>query len=199
MAKEAIRSKKQRGRLRGPDKGPIKLTVNGQEHEVYVEPRRTLLDTLRKDLGLMGTKKACDEGTCGVCTVLMDGRPIYACMALAVECEGRSIETIEGLTKDGNLHPIQQAFIEEDALQCGFCTPGQVMSVKALLDSTANPTLEEVKEALVGNLCRCRCKTITGQCIQGPVVEGVNPKGVPLNLRAGDRLDRYGDKVADIH
>jgi aerobic-type carbon monoxide dehydrogenase small subunit (CoxS/CutS family) len=129
--------------------------VNGQKHEIFVEPRRTLLDALRKDLGLTGTKKACDEGTCGACTVLLDGRTIYACMALAIECEGRLIETIEGLEKNGQLHPIQQAFIEEDALQCGFCTPGQVLSVKALLDVNQNPATDEVRHALTGNLCRC--------------------------------------------
>jgi len=138
-----------------PAKIPVKLTVNGQEYEVYVEPRRTLLDALRKDLGLTGTKKGCDEGTCGACTVLLDGKPIYACMALAVECEGKSIETIESLEQGGQLHPVQRAFIEQDAFQCGFCTPGQVMSVKALLDMNPDPSTEEVKGALAGNLCRC--------------------------------------------
>ena len=153
MVTKAVRPKKLK--IAGPGKTPIKLIVNGEAHEVLVEPRRTLLDALRKDLGLTGTKKACDEGTCGACTVLVDGKPIYACMALALECDGRSIETIEGLAQDGKLHPIQQAFIEEDALQCGFCTPGQIMSVKALLDENPNPTLEDVKRALSGNLCRC--------------------------------------------
>ena len=136
-------------------KGPLTLTVNGHVHEMFVEPRRTLLDVLRKDLGLTGTKKGCDEGTCGACTVLLNGKPIYACMALAVDCEGKSVETIENLEADGRLHPIQQAFIDEDALQCGFCTPGQVMSVKALLDVNPNPTAEEIRHALSGNLCRC--------------------------------------------
>ena len=134
---------------------PILLTVNGHVHEMFVEPRRTLLDVLRKDLGLTGTKKGCDEGTCGACTVLLNGKPIYACMALAVDCEGKSVETIENLEADGRLHPIQQAFIDEDALQCGFCTPGQVMSVKALLNANPNPTTEEIRHALSGNLCRC--------------------------------------------
>jgi aerobic-type carbon monoxide dehydrogenase small subunit (CoxS/CutS family) len=141
--------------IRGPGRILIKLVVNGQEFEIYVEPRRTLLDALRKDLGLTGTKKTCDEGTCGACTVLLGGKPIYACMALAVECEGISIETIEGLEKGGHLHPIQQAFIEQDALQCGFCTPGQVMSVKALLEVNPHPTIAEIKHGLTGNLCRC--------------------------------------------
>ncbi len=152
---KAPRSKKLKITARGPGKSSSKLIVNSEEHEVFVEPRRTLLDALRKDLGMTGTKKACDEGTCGTCTVLLEGKPIYACMTLAVECDGRSIETIEGLALNGKLHPIQQAFIEEDALQCGFCTPGQIMSVKALLAANPSPTLEDVKRALAGNLCRC--------------------------------------------
>ncbi len=155
MATKTVRPKKLKITVRGPGKTPIRLIVNGETHEVLVEPRRTLLDALRKDLGLTGTKKACDEGTCGACTVLLDGKPIYACMVLAIECEGKSIETIEGLARNGQLHPIQQAFVEEDALQCGFCTPGQIMSVKGLLDENPQPTLEEVKRALSGNLCRC--------------------------------------------
>ncbi|MEM4382394.1 MAG: (2Fe-2S)-binding protein [Candidatus Caldarchaeum sp.] len=155
MATKAVRPRKRKLAVRGPGKTPIQLIVNGETHEVLVEPRRTLLDALRKDLGLTGAKKACDEGTCGACTVLVDGKPIYACMALAIECDGKSIETIEGLARNGQLHPIQQAFIEEDALQCGFCTPGQIMSVKALLDENPKPTLEDVKRAVSGNLCRC--------------------------------------------
>ncbi len=144
-----------RANFPGNKKTLIKLRVNGREQAVYVEARRTLLDALRKDLGLTGTKKGCDEGTCGACTVLVDGRAIYSCMALAVDYEGSSIETIENLEKEGKLHPIQQAFIEEDGFQCGFCTPGQIMSVKALLDVNPNPTLEEIKNATAGNLCRC--------------------------------------------
>jgi aerobic-type carbon monoxide dehydrogenase small subunit (CoxS/CutS family) len=149
------RARESRADFRGPGKTLIKLMVNGRERTAYVEPRRTLLDVLRKDLELTGTKKGCDEGTCGACTVLVDGRAIYACMALAVEYEGRSIETIENLVKEDRLHPIQQAFIEEDGLQCGFCTPGQIMSVKALLDANPDPTPEEVKRSVSGNLCRC--------------------------------------------
>jgi aerobic-type carbon monoxide dehydrogenase small subunit (CoxS/CutS family) len=155
MATKAVRPKKLKIATRGPGKTAMKLIVNNEAHNVFVEPRRTLLDALRKDLGLTGTKKACDEGTCGACTVLLDGQPIYACMALAIECDGRSVETIEGLAQEGKLHPIQRAFIAEDALQCGFCTPGQIMSVKALLDVNSGPTLADVKRALSGNLCRC--------------------------------------------
>jgi len=142
-------------KLRGPAKTAIKLRVNGADYEVSIEPRRTLLDALRKDLGLTGTKKACDEGTCGACTVILDGKAAYSCLALAIECENKGIQTIEGLVTDGKLHPIQQAFIEHDALQCGFCTPGQILSLKALFDKNPNATLTEIKRAVSGNLCRC--------------------------------------------
>lgn len=129
--------------------------MNGQSVAVMAPPRRTLLDTLRESLGLTGTKKVCDEGTCGACTVLIDGRPVYSCMTLAVACEGKAIETIEGLAKDGELHPVQRAFIDADAFQCGFCTPGQVMSVVALIRDTPSPTEDDVRRAVAGNLCRC--------------------------------------------
>ena len=141
--------------LRGPGDGDMAFTVNGCRVTVRGAPRRTLLDTLRESLGLTGTKKVCDEGTCGACTVLVDGRPVYACMTLAVTCEGKSVETIEGLAKDGDLHPVQRAFIDADAFQCGFCTPGQVMSIVALLRENAAPTEEDVRRAVAGNLCRC--------------------------------------------
>jgi xanthine dehydrogenase YagT iron-sulfur-binding subunit len=141
--------------LRGPGDGDMAFTVNGGRVTVRAAPRRTLLDTLRETLGLTGTKKVCDEGTCGACTVLVDGRPVYACMTLAVTCEGKAVETIEGLAKDGDLHPVQRAFIDADAFQCGFCTPGQVMSIVALLRENAAPTEEDVRRAVAGNLCRC--------------------------------------------
>ena len=139
----------------GPDNVRLTLQVNGEKHGLFVEPRRTLLDALRKDLGLTGAKKGCDEGTCGACTVLLDGKAVYSCLKLAVDCEGCSIETIEGLSKDGRLHPIQQAFIEQDGYQCGFCTPGQILAVRALLDKNPDPSADEVKRAVSGNLCRC--------------------------------------------
>lgn len=129
--------------------------VNGHRAEVHVPPQRTLLDTLRDELGLTGAKKVCDEGTCGACTVLVDGRPVYSCMTLAVACEGRSVETIEGLASDDGPHPVQAAFINEDAFQCGFCTPGQIMSIAALLRSNLSPKVEDVHRAVAGNLCRC--------------------------------------------
>jgi xanthine dehydrogenase YagT iron-sulfur-binding subunit len=133
----------------------ITLHVNGAEHALVLEPRRTLLDTLRHDLHLTGTKKVCDMGDCGACTILVDGRAMYACLLLAVDCQGRRITTIEGLAHDGQLDPVQQAFIEADAFQCGFCTPGQVMSLRALLNETPAPSDEDIRRAFSGNLCRC--------------------------------------------
>ena len=132
-----------------------KLRINGITYEVAVEPRRTLLEVLRDNLSLTGAKKACDTGDCGACTVLMDGKPVASCLVLAVEAQGKDIITIEGLAKDGQLYPIQKAFVEYGAIQCGFCTPGMILSAKALLDRNPKPTEDEVKDAIVGNLCRC--------------------------------------------
>jgi carbon-monoxide dehydrogenase small subunit len=133
----------------------IELNVNGERHEVAVELQRTLLEVLREQLGLTGTKKACDEGQCGSCTVLMDGKPVSSCLVLALEAQGRDILTIEGLGTGGRLHPLQQAFVDLGAIQCGYCTPGMVMVGKALLDENPHPTEDEVREAISGNLCRC--------------------------------------------
>jgi len=133
----------------------VSLSINGQAHAIMVEPRRTLLDTLREDLYLTGTKKVCDMGDCGACTVLVDGKTMYACLLLAIECQDRSITTVEGIEHDGQLEPIQQAFIEHDAFQCGFCTPGQIMSLHALFTDTARPSREQIQRAVSGNLCRC--------------------------------------------
>jgi len=141
--------------LRGPGKVPVDLRINGQHHALHVEPRRTLLDVLRVDLELTGTKKGCNMGECGACTVLVDGKAIYSCLTLAIECEGREILTIEGLAAAGSLDPIQQAFIDNDAFQCGFCTPGQIMSIRALLEREGDPGPEDIRQALSGNLCRC--------------------------------------------
>lgn len=133
----------------------ITLKVNGTRHRLEVEPRATLVDVLRNQLLLTGTKKACDRGECGACTVLLDGVTAYSCMILAVAAEGREITTIEGLSSGDTLQPVQQAFIEQDAYQCGFCTPGQILAAKALLDSIPHPSREEAQRALSGNLCRC--------------------------------------------
>lgn len=138
-----------------PVKRQVMLAVNGQRYDVYVDTRKTLLDTLRDDLRLTGAKKVCDMGNCGACTVLVNGRAQYACLMLAIECEGLEIRTVEGLQSEQGLHPVQQAFIQEDAFQCGFCTPGQIMSVVSLLDSNPDPTDDEILRAVSGNLCRC--------------------------------------------
>jgi aerobic-type carbon monoxide dehydrogenase small subunit (CoxS/CutS family) len=131
------------------------LRVNGSQREVHIEPRRTLLDTLRQDLHLTGAKPGCNMGQCGACTVLLDGEAVYSCLLLAVECQDREITTIEGLERDGVLDPVQQAFIEHDALQCGFCTPGQILAMKALLARNPHPSDEEIERGMSGNLCRC--------------------------------------------
>ena len=133
----------------------MKITVNGQEHEIVTEPGRTLLDILRNDLGLTGTKEGCGNGNCGSCTVLLDGQAVNSCLVLVAEVEGREITTIEGLSRHGELHPLQRAFIEEGAVQCGFCTPGIILSAKALLDENPHPTEIQVRRTIAGNLCRC--------------------------------------------
>ena len=133
----------------------VSLRVNGADQALAVEPRRTLLDALRGDLGLTGTKKVCDMGNCGACTVLVEGRAMYSCLLLAVDCAGQSITTIEGLARGDELDPVQEAFVRADALQCGFCTPGQVMSLRALLNETPAPTDDDIVRAVGGNLCRC--------------------------------------------
>ena len=133
----------------------LSLRVNGEAHEVRAEPERTLLDVLRADLGLTGTKENCLEAECGVCTVLLDGMAVNSCVLLAAECAGREVVTIEGLGGVGDLHPLQQAFIDEGAVQCGYCIPGMILSAKAYLEENPAPTEDEVREALAGNLCRC--------------------------------------------
>ena len=133
----------------------MKLRVNGEEVEVSFAPYKTLLEVLREDLGLTGTKHGCELGECGACAVLVDGVPLLSCLALAVEFEGRSIETVEGLAKGTQLHPLQAAFADLGGSQCGYCTPGMMMTAKALLDSEPDPSRERIKEALSGNLCRC--------------------------------------------
>jgi carbon-monoxide dehydrogenase small subunit len=133
----------------------ISLSVNGEEYEIEVEANQLLLHALRDQVGLTGTKEGCSIGVCGACSVIVDGRLVSSCLTLAVACQGRKIETIEGLAKDGELHPLQQAFIEYGGFQCGICTPGQIMAAKALLDENPRPTEEEVKEWMSGNLCRC--------------------------------------------
>jgi len=137
-------------------KQKIKLFVNGDVYEVYTEPNRTLLDVLREDLELTGTKRGCDTGECGACTVLLNGKPVNSCLVLAIEADGQEVVTIEGISRPNlPLHPVQEAFIEKWAIQCGFCTPGMIVSAKALLDRNPDPSEEEIKQVLAGNLCRC--------------------------------------------
>ena len=133
----------------------VKFIVNGRSYEIPIEPHMTLVEVLRDKLDITGTKISCGAGECGACTVLIDGKPVLSCLTLAITAKEKSILTIEKLAEDGNLHPIQKAFINNGAIQCGFCTPGMILSAKALLDENKNPTREEVKKALAGNLCRC--------------------------------------------
>ncbi|MEP0766585.1 MAG: (2Fe-2S)-binding protein [Fimbriimonadia bacterium] len=133
----------------------VSLNVNGEVHRLLLEPRMTLLDAIRDRLGLTGSKRVCDRGTCGACTVYLDGKPIYACLKLAVDCEGHKVETVESLAPDGKLNAVQQAFVNHDSLQCGFCTPGFVMCVNHLLKTNKSPSLADIKNACSGNVCRC--------------------------------------------
>ena len=138
-----------------PQRVHLKLLVNGEETPVSFAPYKTLLEVLREDMDLTGTKHGCELGECGACTVLIDGEPVLSCLVLALECEGRRIETIEGLARGAALHPLQAAFADFGGSQCGYCTPGVIMTAKALLDRNLNVTKEEIKEATAGNLCRC--------------------------------------------
>jgi xanthine dehydrogenase YagT iron-sulfur-binding subunit len=154
----------------GPGAVPVKLDVNGKTYSLEVEPRTTLLDALRDHVqaksasfvDITGAKRVCDRGSCGACTVIIDGRTAYACTTLAVEAQGRPIRTVEGLEKDGRLHPVQEAFVHRDGLMCGFCTPGFVMSSVALLEANPSPTDNEIRKALDGNICRCgtQCRVL---------------------------------------
>ena len=141
--------------FRGPDRVPVTLHVNGRDVQVLIEPRRTLLSVLREELELTGAKRGCGRGECGACTVIVDGETAYACMTLAIDCEGRQIRTVEGLAHGAQLHPVQEAFVEHDGYQCGFCTSGQVMSAVSLLEHNPAPSEAEVRRAMSGNLCRC--------------------------------------------
>ncbi len=136
-------------------KSLIHMTVNDKEYELAVQPNQTLVDVLRYELRLTGTKKGCGTGDCGSCTVIMDGKPVNSCLVLAVQANGRRITTIEGLESEEGLHPVQKAFTEKGAIQCGFCSPGMILSSKSLLDKNPKPTEEEIRRALSGNLCRC--------------------------------------------
>ncbi|HKZ87107.1 MAG TPA: (2Fe-2S)-binding protein [Anaerolineae bacterium] len=133
----------------------LTLTVNGEPRELLIDPRRTLLDVLRNQLELRGTHRGCDTGNCGACTVILDGRLVTSCMVLAADCDGAEVLTVEGISPDGQLHPVQRALVEQGGIQCGYCTPGMVVASVALLNANPHPTEEEVRMGLAGNLCRC--------------------------------------------
>ena len=141
--------------VQGPGKVPVSLNVNGKKYSAQLEPRVTLLDALRDQFELTGAKRVCDRGTCGSCTVLMDGKAVYSCSVLAIDAQSHAITTVEGLGEPGKLHPVQQAFVDNDAQQCGFCTPGFVVACKAFLDQHPHPTPEQINHGLGGNFCRC--------------------------------------------
>jgi xanthine dehydrogenase YagT iron-sulfur-binding subunit len=141
--------------VHGPGRVPMEFSINGKKLKADLEPRVTLLDALRDQFELTGAKRVCDRGECGACTVLLDGKPAYSCSVLAIEAQGKSITTVESLMQGGRLHPVQQAFVDNDASQCGFCTPGFVVACKAFLDRHPHPTPEDLRHGLSGNLCRC--------------------------------------------
>lgn len=144
----------------------LHLKVNGEKYQVEVEPQEILLDVIRDKLNLTGTKRGCDTGDCGACTIIMDGKAVNSCLVLALEADGKEIVTIEGLAKKGQLHPLQEAFVQHGAVQCGYCIPGMIMSAKALLNENRNPTEEEIRKAIAGNLCRCTGYAKIVQAIQ---------------------------------
>jgi xanthine dehydrogenase YagT iron-sulfur-binding subunit len=180
------------GEIIGPGPVPMTFQINGETLRASLEPRVTLLDALRDHLDLTGAKKVCDRGTCGACTVMVDGKAVYSCTTLALEAQGRPIQTVEGLGRPDKLHPLQAAFVEHDAQQCGFCTPGFVMAAKALLDVNPQPTLDEVHHGLSGNFCRCG--TYAG--MRQAVLQAANPAN-PTNAEAEPHERGGGGKGKD--
>ncbi len=165
------------GKLAGPGAVPVTLQVNGKPHKLNLEPRVTLLDALRDHLDYTGAKKVCDRGVCGSCTVLLDGKAVYACSMLAIDAQGKNVETVEGLSGGGKVDPIITAFVANDALQCGFCTPGWVMATKAFLAKNPKPTPEQVRRGFGGNLCRCGTYTAIRKAVMSaaaPAKGGTN-------------------------
>ncbi|HTK29618.1 MAG TPA: (2Fe-2S)-binding protein [Vicinamibacterales bacterium] len=163
-----------------PARAHITLTVNGEPADVSFAPYKTLLEVLREDLNLCGTKHGCELGECGACAVLLDGQPVLACLVLGLECDARTVTTVEGLAADGRLHPLQEAFADLGAAQCGYCTPGFLVTARALLDAEPHPTRDRIREALAGNLCRC-----TGYQQIVEAVEAAAAAAPPRDARAG--------------
>jgi len=155
LEKEALAAPPAGGKTEGPGPVPITLNINGKPYNLNLEPRVTLLDALRNHLDLTGAKKVCDRATCGACTVIVSGKVVYSCTVLAIDAQGKEIQTIEGISTGNRLHPVSAAFVNHDAQQCGYCTPGFVMAAKGFLDRNPNPTLEQAEHGLCGNLCRC--------------------------------------------
>lgn len=156
----------------------IRLALNGEDVDVHFAPYKTLLEVLREDLGHTGTKHGCELGECGACAVLLAGKPVLSCLMLALECDGKSVLTVEGLTAEGKLHPLQEAFADLGAAQCGYCTPGILVTAKALLDANAHPTRDEIREALSGNLCRCTGYQQIFEAVEEAIVRIVNSQGL---------------------
>ena len=178
------------------------LNVNGEEHDVEIESDRLLLEALREDVGLTGTKEGCSIGVCGACSVIVDGRLVSACLTLAVTCEGKKIETIEGLAGDGELHPLQRSFVQYGGFQCGICTPGQIMAAKALLDHNPNPTADQVKEWMSANLCRCtgyyKILESVMAVVEGKVDEGGQDDAVrEARIQSLYKSDTYKSSASD--
>jgi xanthine dehydrogenase YagT iron-sulfur-binding subunit len=155
VAPRAVEAAGEPVKVYGPGKVPVELTVNGKKHTLQLEPRVTLLDALRDQLEITGAKRVCDRGECGACTVLLDHKAVYACSVLAIEAQGKPITTVESLMQGDKLHPVQQAFVDNDASQCGFCTPGFVVATQSLLDMHPHPSAEDIRRGLSGNFCRC--------------------------------------------
>ena len=172
-------------------KQKVQLRVNGRDYELFVEPWKTLLDVLREDLGLTGGKSGCDDGNCGACTVLLAGKAVKSCLLLAPQARGKEVLTIEGLGGEGNLHPLQQAFIDHFAVQCGFCTPGMILTVKALLDENPRATEEEIRRGLHGNICRC-----TGYVKIVEAVESARDRMASMEAAPPEHPDGTGDPHA---
>src|SRR6476469_3492726 len=185
----------------GPGEVPVHLQVNGKRVDLMLEPRVTLLDAIRNRADITGNKRGCDRGACGACTMIVDGRPIYACSTLAIESQGKQIRTVDGLASGDRLHPVQQAFYEKDALMCGFCTPGFIMASVALLEKHPNPTPEQIKKGLDGNICRCgtfprifeavaSVEGVPRGCVSERATRTARGAGVPASERAGESEGR---------